>query len=254
MAASAEGASVLDFHTHIDEALAYGWIDPPEKLLRLMDEANVERAVVMTYRDASAADIAPLEYVAEAVAEHPDRFIPFARMAPGDGVSASVLLRRAVEEWGFAGLKLHPVTTFQPPTAEGTIRLTRTAAELGIPVLFHCGDETMATPLAIEGLAREVPEAKIVLGHMGGYFHADEAIEVAERHPGIYLETSAVPYPEMIRRAVDAVGAGRVLYGSDGPGCPPVLEVQKATMSNLSEAELQMVLGGSARALLGGMG
>jgi predicted TIM-barrel fold metal-dependent hydrolase len=242
----------IDFHTHVDEAPAFGWIDPPEKLIPLLDEGAVERAVVMTYRDATSDDTSPLEYVARAVARYPERLIGFARIAPSHDDSASELLRLAISEFGFAGLKLHPVGTFQPPSAPATVRLTRVAAELGVPVLFHCGDEGLTTPTAIEGLARQVPEACIVLGHMGGYFHAEEAIAVAARNPGIYLETSATPYPDRIREAVEQLGADRVLFGSDGPGAPPRLEVRKVLMSGLSAEAQAMVLRDNAIRILGG--
>ncbi len=245
-------SGTIDFHTHVDEAPAFGWIDPPDKLIPLLDEGAVERAVVMTYRDATSEDRAPLDYVAEAVARYPDRLIGFARIAPSQDASATELLRRAVGDLGFAGLKLHPVGTFQPPAAPATVRLTRGAAELGVPVLFHCGDEGLTTPTAIEGLARQVPEARIVLGHMGGYFHAEEAIEVAARNPGIYLETSATPYPDRIREAVEELGAERVLFGSDGPGAPPRLEVRKVLLSGLTAEAQAMVLRENAIRLLGG--
>ena len=39
----------------------------------------------------------------------------------------------------------------------------------------------MTTPLRDRAAAAACPEATIILGHMGGYFHVDEAIEVAER-------------------------------------------------------------------------
>jgi predicted TIM-barrel fold metal-dependent hydrolase len=242
----------IDFHTHVDEAPAFGWIDPPEKLIPLLDEGAIERAVVMTYRDATSQDRSPLEYVARAVAKYPERLIGFARITPSQDDSASELLRVAIGELGFAGLKLHPVGTFQPPAGPATVRLTRVAAELGVPVLFHCGDEGLTTPTAIEGLARQVPEARIVLGHMGGYFHAEEAIAVASRHPGIYLETSATPYPDRIRQAVEELGADRVLFGSDGPGAPPRLEVRKVLLSGLSAEAQAMVLRDNAIRILGG--
>ncbi len=243
----------IDFHAHVDEAPAFGWFDPPEKLIPLLDEAKVERAVVMSYRDASADDPAPLHYVADAVSAHPERLVGFARLRPSADDSAVDLLRHAVTELGFVGLKLHPVSTFQPPAGAATVRLTRAAADLGVPVLFHCGDEGMTTPSAIEGLARAVPEARIVLGHMGGYFHAEEAIAVARRNPGILLETSATPYPDRIREAVETLGADRVLFGSDGPGAPPRLEVRKVLLSGLAERDRRRVLRENAVELLGGV-
>lgn len=243
---------VIDFHAHIDEARELGWIDPPSKLIPLLDEARVQRAVVMTYRDATFDDRAAIDYVADAIQAFPDRLIGFARIRPSDNGSAGDLLRHAVLELGFAGLKLHPVTTFRLPSDPATVALTRVAAELGVPVLFHCGDEGMTTPTAIEGLARKVPDAKIILGHMGGYFHTEEAIGVAVRNGGIYLETSAMPYPHRIQQAVESIGADRVLFGSDAPGAPPRLEVRKILIAGLDPADQRKVLRENALTLLGG--
>lgn len=243
-------AGTIDFHAHIDEAPAFGWIDPPSKLLPLLDKARVDRACVMTYRDATTDDPAALEYVADALRAHPDRFIGFARLAPTADDSAIALLRTAVDEWGFRALKLHPVSTFQPPGGDATVRLVREATRLGLPVLFHCGDEPMTTPLAIERLAREVPAARIVLGHMGGYFHTHEALTAAARTPNLYLETSATPYPQHIAAAVRTLGADRVVFGSDAPGAPPRLEVRKVLGCGLDDEQLAWVFRDSARRLL----
>ena len=70
------------------------------------------------------------------------------------------------------------------PSGEDTIALIREAGELGVPTLFHC-DEPLTTPLAIEPAAAARPDSMVILGHMGGYFHADEAIEAAERQPNM---------------------------------------------------------------------
>ncbi len=43
---------IIDSHTHVDEYEAFGWYDPPEAMIELLDEAGIEKAVVMTYADA----------------------------------------------------------------------------------------------------------------------------------------------------------------------------------------------------------
>ena len=108
------------------------------------------------------------------------------------------------------------------PASEPTLALIRHAALLGVPTLFHCGDEEFSLPLQIAEAAAAVPEAQIILGHMGGYFHVRDAIRVAKRHPNLILETSAMPYPRFIKEAVAAIGAERILFASDGPGCDPL--------------------------------
>ena len=107
--------------------------------------------------------------------------------------------------------------------------------------------------LAIAIAAARVPEAMLILGHMGGYFHVDEAIEVAERYPNVILETSAMPYPARIRDAVSRIGAGRVMFASDGPGCRPGLELRKVLKAGLTVEQLRLVLRDNIVALMAGV-
>jgi predicted TIM-barrel fold metal-dependent hydrolase len=60
-----------------------------------------------------------------------------------------------------------------------------------------------------------------------------------------------MPYPEKIADAVRSLGAERVVFGSDGPGCHPALELHKVRMLHLDAADEQAVLGGNAARLLG---
>jgi predicted TIM-barrel fold metal-dependent hydrolase len=242
---------ILDFHTHIDEAEAFGWIDPPDKLIPLLDQAGIAKAACMTYVDLPGSNPAALDYVAGAVSRFPDRLIGFARLNPTYRREAETALRRAVEDLGFRGVKLHPTSTLAHPAAEPTVALLRLAGTLGVPVLFHCGDDPYTTPQAIAAGADQAPDAAVVLGHMGGYFHVDEAIAMAERHANLYLETSAMPYPAKIAEAVERVGAERVLFGSDGPGCNPALEVEKVRLAGLGGDAERLVLGVNAARLLG---
>jgi predicted TIM-barrel fold metal-dependent hydrolase len=242
---------IVDFHTHVDEAEAFGWIDPPEKLLPLLDDAEIDRAVIMTYVDFPGVNPQALEYIAGAVDRYPSRLIGFVRLNPSRLDEALRALELAVNDWGFRGVKLHPTTTLAHPAGEATIELMRRCGELRVPVLFHCGDDPYTTPQAIALGAQEVPMTTVVLGHMGGYFHVDEAIAEAQRLPNLYLETSAMPYPAKITEAVDRVGGDRVVFGSDGPGCNPSLEVRKVRLARLSPIEEKQVLGRTAARLLG---
>jgi uncharacterized protein len=241
---------IVDFHTHVDEAEAFGWIDPPEKLIPLLDEAGIDRAACMTYVDLPGSNPDALEYLADAVSRFPDRLLAVARLNPSYRRGAAEALRRAVDELGFRGVKLHPTTTLAHPADQPTVALLRQAADLGVPALFHCGDDPYTTPQAIAAGARQAPDTAVVLGHMGGYFHVDDAIAAAERQPNLYLETSAMPYPGKIAEAVERVGAERVVFGSDGPGCNPRLEVEKIRMLGLGRDAEERILGGNAARLL----
>jgi predicted TIM-barrel fold metal-dependent hydrolase len=184
------------------------------------------------------------------VGRYPERLIGFIRLDPNQRDAARAALDRAVVETGFRGVKLHPTTTLAHPAGAPTISLLERAAELGVPVLFHCGDDPYTTPQAIELAAARVPACTVVMGHMGGYFHVDDAIAAAVRQPNIVLETSAMPYPWKVADAVRAVGPDRVVFGSDGPGCSPSLEVRKIRQLGLEPEAERAVLAGTASRLL----
>jgi uncharacterized protein len=244
-------SAVIDFHCHVDEAPAFGWIDPPEKLVPLLDDAGIDLAVCMTYTDLPGLNPAALEYLAEACARFPDRLLTFVRLNPNYRQEARDALDRAIGELGYRGLKLHPTTTLAHPADEPTVDLLHRCGEAGVPVLFHCGDDPYTTPQTLALAAEKAPDTAIVMGHMGGYFHVDDAISAAERYPNLYLETSAMPYPGKIAEGVERAGPERVLFGSDGPGCNPALEVAKVRLAGLDADAERLVLGGNAARLLG---
>ena len=88
---------------------------------------------------------------------------------------------------------------------------------------------------------------------MGGYFHCEAVLRSANILPNVLVDTSAIPYPWMIRRAVDAFGVEKVLYASDGPGCLPALEVEKVKLAGLSPEEETLVFSGNIQRILMGV-
>jgi predicted TIM-barrel fold metal-dependent hydrolase len=242
---------IFDMHMHIENSAALGWTMSPDDCIRAMDEGGVDRAAVMTLTDLPGLNPQGLELIAEACTAHPGRLYGFLRLNPAYLEESKQLLIRAVEQLGFKGLKLHPVSTLQHPGGVATIELVRLAGSLGVPTLFHCGDEPMTTPLSVAQTAAACPDSTIVLGHMGGYFHVDEAIDVAETYGNVVLETSAMPYPDKIRTAVERIGADRVVFGSDGPVSSPGLERQKVVIAALGQERADLVLGSNADRMLG---
>lgn len=233
----------------MDEVSQLGWMDPPEAILSQMDECGVDRAVIMTYTDLPGLNPGAMEYIEGVLQRFPDRFYGYIRLHPWFAESADLL--RQAHARGFKGVKFHPVSTLAHPGDPATIKLMRMAGELGMPVLFHCGDEPMTTPWEIAAGIRECPDTAVILGHMGGYFHVDDAIDVAEKYPNVYLDTSAMPYPPKIAEAVERLGPRRILYASDGPGCVVKLELFKVEQAVTQPDARADILGGNILRLLG---
>lgn len=227
------------------------WDSPPERLIRLMDDAGIAQSIIMPYGEIRPEDPQLLYESFQATQDHPERLLAFARMHPAGGDKGIELFEKAVVEMGFVGLKFHPVGTLTHPADPSSVEFAKKAVELDVPILFHCGDEEFTLPFQIAKLFDKVPDAKVIFGHMGGYFHVDDAITVAREHPGCYLETSACPDPRVIERAIEAIGPERVLFGSDGPGCLPALEVEKIRQLKLGEEVEAQVFHKTIEDLLG---
>src|SRR3712207_3237329 len=82
----------------------------------------------------------------------------------------------------------------------------------------------------------------IILAYMGGYNHTEDAIRICEMYDNLFIDTSACPYLHRIKEAIHRLGEGGVLFGSDGSGCNPALELQKIRSLGLSENEERLVL------------
>lgn len=243
---------IIDSHTHVDLVEAWGWMDPPEAILELMDEAGIAKSIIMTYRDATMPDDPATLYLHQAIQQYPDRLIGYVRINPNAPL-AQEALDQAIGNLNFKGLKLHPVSYVGFPYTLPTIQLMQRAAQYHAPVLFHTGDEALALPEQVAEAARQVPEAQVILAHLGGYYHYEAAIQAGKELPNILIDTSAIPYPWMVRKAVDALGMERVLFASDGPGCLPALEVEKIYLAGLNSLEQEMVLYQNIQRILEGV-
>lgn len=240
---------IIDSHTHVDEVEAWGWIDPPEVLLPLLAEAGIDQAIIMTYRDATGPDDPATHYIVNAVTRYPDRLIGYVRINP-QTAGAMDALDQALGDYKLKGLKLHPVSYVGFPFGEATLRLMRRAAQYNAPVLFHTGDEALALPEEVAQAARLCPEATVIMAHLGGYYHHQAVLQAAHELPNVLVDTSASPYPWLIRRAVETIGAERVLFASDGPGCLPALEVEKVRLAGLLPEDEALVLAGNIQRIL----
>lgn len=154
----------------------------------------------------------------------------------------------------FLGLKLHPLIDGYHPNDASVHALMELIAERDLPVLIHSGHPIFTLPWSIEELAVEFPTVKIVMGHMGhgNVIYINASIDIAERRPNVFLETSGMPMHTKIREAVERVGPERVLYGSDVPLHHPQVEILKVRLSGLAPELVERVLSGNGRLLFFG--
>lgn len=209
----------------------------------MMELAGIDKSVVTNYWDLPGPHADAYTTLIAALKSHGHKLVGFLRVNPNYEAEAIDFFERAVKEDGIRGLKLSGATCPISPYSAPVRNLVGKAAELGAPVFFHSGDDPLTLPQQIGVLARKSPRAHIILGHMGGYFYVRDAIRLVKKLPNLYLETSVMPYPKMIKEAVKTLGPERVFFGSDSPGVHPVLELNKVRAAGLRPTELESVLG-----------
>jgi hypothetical protein len=100
---------LIDADVHISPTPQGGNSIEIEELLRRMDRCGVDKAVTWLQPPYVRSDIeAGNAYVARAMRDHPDRVLGFGWADPNLGVGEAIAaVRRAVEEYGFYGVKLN---------------------------------------------------------------------------------------------------------------------------------------------------
>jgi predicted TIM-barrel fold metal-dependent hydrolase len=254
---------------------------PPEILLQCMDWAGIEKAVLLQgpfYGEQNAE-------VAEAVKNWPDRFVGAAFVDPW-ARDAQKLFFRAVEEEGFRVVKLELTVN------TGLAGLHAGGLDLDDPRLAWFWKELDARRMVltldlgpVDGpcyqtcvlarLIQEFPNIKVVIAHLAqpaSHVEQDpelwslweEQIQLG-REPTVWFDLSALPdrveneeYPfptvgRWIRRAVELIGAKKLMWGSDAPGLLAVgnyrqlLALMIEHLKFLSPTEQELILGKTAQ-------
>jgi len=234
---------VIDAHTHVGTFGSWAQVAcTAEQLLQEMDQFNVEQAILFAPDN---------NLVKQTVAKYPNRLVGYVWPNPNDPTSVD-LVKKAIREWGFKGIKLHPLIHAFLPTDSSVLPIMDVARTLRVPVAIHSGHAPFSLPWSIGELAEIYPDVRIVMLHMGhGHgVYIQAAIRTAKKYDNIILETSGMPMHTKIREAVDTIGERRVVYGSDIPFHHTSVEMQRIKMAGLTERELRLVLYENAKTLL----
>ena len=241
---------IVDFHTHFT-GRSYAHLGAGS-LVESMDLYGIDHAVVFTL-DGFFEDVRRHnDELAAFAAEHPGRLTPFATVYPRHAGAADEV-RRAVEELGMKGVKLHPWLQGFNPLEAYMEPVARACAELGVPLIFHDGTPPYSTPLLLGLLAERHPDLDVVLGHSGLLDLWPEALAAGRRHPNVWLCLSGPP-TAALQKLVDGVPHERILFGSDtgfGHDYQARHRLEQVRSLDLPPGALEEILGGNAARLLG---
>ena len=267
------GRTIVDAQAHLWKAESEDWKWVPgrkpqlpepftiEKLLALMDEGGVDRAVIVPPSWPGDRN----DYAIEAARRHPDRFAVMGRIPIQDAKSAA-LLPKWNEQPGMKGIRLTFMREQAALLTGGSADWIWPAAEkAGLPIMFFAPDNIPK----FAPIAERHPALPLIIDHMSltaeiaheGRIAAaiDEVVRLA-KYQNVSVKVSSAPnfsteaYPfrdmtEHIKRCFDAFGPRRCYWGTDlTNSMPKATYRQRIThfteeLPFLSEADKDWVMG-----------
>lgn len=238
--------SAIDTHVHLGTSRFSGVATTEEEILLAMDRYSIGTSLVMP--QPTLEDISEVHTRIHAFATaNPGRIYGMACIDPWlDEWEFDRQARVCLEQYKFVALKLHPLGHNISPLSPRCSGIYEAARRYRVPVLVHTG---IGNPFSLPSLviepARRYPDVTFILAHAGFAVYTDEAIVAAKVCDNIVLEPSWCP-TYTIRKMVDAVGADRLLLGSDHLSNLPV-ELVKLDSIGLSDKERELILRTNAR-------
>jgi predicted TIM-barrel fold metal-dependent hydrolase len=248
----ARAKAVIDSHVHLKHGDAAKTEFAARVIVEIMDKAGIDRSIVFAMSTTTRRSI---EMAEQAVAQYPDRLIPYAYALPSYERPVLEELKSALAGRLFRGIKIHRgECTLADYVIDPVLKL---AGRFGVPCLIDAtGNEAVA-----RRLAETFPENDLIFAHMGAYGTTnarivDAFIKLAEDHERVRLDLSGVALEAKIGEAVRRVGAGKLVWGTDGPYAHPDLvsfargELEKIRRLPIGQAEKEEILGGNIARLL----
>ncbi|HST71138.1 amidohydrolase family protein [Kocuria sp.] len=196
-------------------------------------------AVVFTVDATTALGHAPnsIEEIAEGAARNNDVLIPFGSVDPHQGAAAVERAKKLVEHHGVKGFKFHPSLQGFDPSDQRFYPLYEAIQALGVPALFHTGQNGMgaglpggygiklaySNPLLLDAVAADFPELQVIMAHPSVPWQ-EEANSIATHKANVWIDLSGWSpkyFPESLVKASNAMLQDKVLFGTDYPLITP---------------------------------
>lgn len=190
----------------------------------------VDYAFVLGFKSRHLNAEIPNDFVASYVQRYPSKLIGFAGLDPTDADCLDDL-RIAHEDLQLRGVTIAPAMQNFHPVDTQVVRLYEQCLLRKLPLIFDHDHRTpqarmeFARPLLVDEVAREFPDLKIIITHLG-YPWLHEAVALLGKHKHVYAEISG-----LLRRPWLAYNAlltayeygvmDKLLFGSNFPFSVP---------------------------------
>jgi len=247
---------IIDIHTHLIRGP--GDIGArADRLMRFADKFEIDKICLslglsLNERPSPEDFRNDNDVVLRARDRYPDRIIGFCYLNPVHEDECQEEITRCVVNNGMSGIKLWIACFCNEPCV---FPIVDRAMELNVPILQHTwlkatGNRPWeSTPGHMVELAARYPEAKLIMGHVGGDW--EYGIKAAIPHRNLVVDIGGgAPEAGIVDMAVRYLGAERIVYGSDAGGRSYASQIAKVYGADLTASQRALILGGNAERIL----
>ncbi len=248
---------IWDLHCHLSGVPG---LTPEERmgaLLRYADRMGIERLCVYMgmkwSQDPTPDDLTKQNGEAlRAITKHPDRTFGFVYLSAKHVEHSLAELEKHVANGPMVGVKLWVAKRCDDPQIDPIIKR---AAELKAVIFQHTWFKTNgnyageSTPDDLVALAKRFPDVPMICGHTGGTWQL--GIRAIRNQKNLFADLAGSdPTAGITEMAVRELGAGRVIYGSDGGGRSFASQLAKVHGAEISDEVKQKIFCDNLRGLM----
>lgn len=247
---------------------------PYEFIIEHMDEVGVDECFLLGNWQTPHDIKVPIEYMVKAKEAYPDRFHAFWAADVLHPEESCEKIEWSIKEKGFTGVKLLPTYNYIDPLDSRMRALYRKCSELNVPIVIHSGwggygkynYNKWQEPNYMEPILAENPTINISFGHCGLH-RIKDFMALIEKHKKLYGDLAYwhfYPINYLAQELVFAKAFGvldHIMWGTDFHHVSMKLDLERMRKlpqytvehklePNLTDEDIQMLLGGNASRFL----
>ncbi len=245
---------IIDAHAHM--GLWFNFhipVSDASAMVETMDGIGMDICICSPHRAIGPDYRAGNEEVIAAQAAFPGRFVPYITINPYYPASE---IEAEINRWEAQGhlraFKIHPSFATYPADGDGYRLVWEHADAHGLTVLSHSSAGCRhGSPKRLGQLAERYPNSNVLIAHSASSWDMIEvATQAASERDNVYLDLCGSPLLfGALEQMVEAVGADKVLFGTDLPFIDPRPGLGRVAFSRLSDDDKRKILGLNATRL-----
>ena len=233
---------VIDMHTHM--GAVYGTslpLDSMDDMMALMDRQNIEAICCAPHSALYDPGVGNVE-LETAMRRYPGRIYGYYSYNPNYEQMFAQGLEKVLYVPGYVGLKFLPSYHRYALDGPAYAQALRFAAEHNKIVLCHTwGDDPYNAPEHARRVMERHPSLTLILGHSAPG-ECEASIALARDYENVYLDLCDIHrHNGMVDRFVNAVGADKVLFGTDLPWYDPSYCMGSILFSRIKDEDKEKI-------------